>query len=91
MADGRPDGIRGRPAALAGPSGRGDHEDVHSLTRRIRREFEEMPGTCLTVPQACRLFGMPADVGTRILRHLVDEGVLRVMRDGRYRLRSSAA
>ena len=91
MADDRLDGLRFRQAALTASSGRGDGEDPLSLTHRIRNEFEEMPGTCLTFEQACRLFGMPADVGSSILRQLVDEGVLSVTRDGRYRLQFSAA
>lgn len=91
MADGRLDGIQFRPAVVAAPPVRGGLDEARSLNRRIRNEFEEMPGTCLTVLQACRLFGMTADVGTAVLRELVDEGVLRVTREGRYRLRSSAA
>jgi len=91
MADGRLDGIRFRPAALTPLAVRGSHDEARSLNLRIRSEFEEMPGTSLTVPQACRLFGMTADVGAGVLRTLVDDGVLRVTRDGRYLLRSSAA
>jgi hypothetical protein len=44
----------------------------------------------LTVAQATRLFGVSADVGLRILRKLVDDGVLRVTADGRYRLYTAA-
>ena len=50
-----------------------------------------MPGTCLTLAQAIRLFGIPSDVGLFVLRHLVDEGLLQVTVEERYRLRSSAA
>jgi hypothetical protein len=87
MADGRLlDGIRPRPVTAA-PR---ERIDDRTLSRRIRSEFQEMPGTCLTVAQATRLFGVSADVGLRILRKLVDDGVLRVTADGRYRLYTAA-
>jgi DNA-binding IclR family transcriptional regulator len=90
MADGRRlDGIRLRPAAVTVPL---ERRDDGTLSLRICSEFQEMPGgTCLTIAQASRLFGVPSDVGIRVLRRLVDEGVLRVTPDGRYRLRSTAA
>lgn len=78
-----------RPTALAAQPWQGDREDVGALTRRIRNEFAEMPGTCLTAQQACRLFGIPREVGTCILHQLVAEGVLHIVRDGRYQLRSA--
>jgi hypothetical protein len=83
----RLDGIRFH-AAMTVPL---ERRDDRSLSLRISSEFQEMPGTCLTVAQASRLFGVPSAVGSAILRRLVDEGVLRVTPDGRYRLRSTAA
>jgi hypothetical protein len=65
--------------------------DLDRLSHRIRSEFQEMPGTCLTLAQAIRLFGIPPDVGLCVLRQLVDEGLLQVTVEERYRLRSSAA
>jgi hypothetical protein len=89
MADGRRlEGIRLHAAAATLPL---ERKDDGTLSRRICGEFQEMPGTCLTIAQASRLFGVPSDVGIRVLRRLVDEGVLRVTPDGRYRLRSTAA
>jgi hypothetical protein len=89
MADGRRlEGIRLHAAAATLPL---ERKDDGTLSRRIGGEFQEMPGTCLTIAQASRLFGVPSDVGIRVLRRLVDEGVLRVTPDGRYRLRSTAA
>jgi len=85
----RLDSIRPRPIAAQSIERR-DHQDTSSLSRRIRCEFQEMPGTSLTAPQASRLFAVPSDVGTRILRQLVDEGFLRMTPDGRYRLAASA-
>ena len=54
------------------------------LVQRVRAEFTEMPGQCLTVRQASRLFGIPPDVCTRVLGALEREGVLRQTPDGRY-------
>jgi hypothetical protein len=46
MADGRRlDGIRLRPAAVTIPL---ERRDAGTLSLRIRSEFQEMPGTCLT-------------------------------------------
>ena len=62
-----------------------------ALVGRIRREFEEMPGLSLTLPQSSRLFGLPSDVCSRILTRLIDERRLRLTGDGRYSLRVAAA
>ena len=61
-----------------------------ALVRRIRREFEEMPGMSLTLVQATRLFGIPYEGCSRILLQLVDNGLLRLTPDGRYSLRPAA-
>jgi hypothetical protein len=61
-----------------------------ALIHRIWDEFDEMPGTSLTLPQASRLFGVPPDVCDRILS-LVKEGRLHRTQDGRFRLRSFVA
>jgi hypothetical protein len=57
-----------------------------ALERRIRGEFEEMPGLSLTLVQATKLFGIPLDVGSRIFRRLTEERRLRLRSDGRYML-----
>jgi hypothetical protein len=62
-----------------------------ALLHRIWDEFDEMPGTSLTLPQAARLFGVPIDVCDRILVSLVQDGRLRRTQDGRFRLRSFVA
>jgi hypothetical protein len=59
------------------------------LVRRIRGEFEEMPGLSLTSVQASKLFGIPPDVCAGILSHLIAEGMLRLHSDGRYARRST--
>jgi hypothetical protein len=60
------------------------------LSDRIRNEFLEMPGTCLTIAQAARLFGMSGEACTRIFGELVNAGRLRLSPDNRYRLHSAA-
>jgi hypothetical protein len=49
---------------------------------RIRREYDEMPGLCLTLRQAQRLFAMDASLCEPLLRSLVSSGYLRVTRLG---------
>src|SRR6266404_4934606 len=59
-----------------------------ALVHRIRHEFDEMPGTALTLPQATRLFGVAPEVCDRVLLGLVNDGQLRRTQDGRFRRRS---
>jgi hypothetical protein len=49
-----------------------------TLMRRIRSEFEEMPGMSLTLGQAAALFGVSREAGSRILLGLTEERVLRL-------------
>ncbi len=58
-----------------------------AFVRRVQGEFDEMPGSCLTVGQASRLFGLPQDVMARVFDQLVGNGILRLAPDGRYRSR----
>ncbi len=44
---------------------------------RVRGEFAEMPGLCLPVEQAARLFGLDRTETEVVLESLVDEGYLR--------------
>jgi hypothetical protein len=53
---------------------------------RIWDEFREMPGSRLTLAQACRLFGGDQQIVERALGDLVDTAVLR--RIGPYYLRA---
>ena len=81
------------PAALQSSSVRERREvgTRMALVHRVSGEFDEMPGTSLTLPQATRLFGLSAEVCDRVLVSLVKDGRLRQSNDGRFRLRSSAA
>ena len=58
------------------------------LVRRIRAEFEEMPGLSVTLQQASKLFGLAPDAAARILRGLIDEQVLHMRGDRSYILRA---
>ena len=86
----RLDAIQLRPAVASLPPDHGRPAHRDPLAARISGEFLEMPGTCLTVPQASRLFGVPSDACQGMLLQLVRDGVLSVTPDGRYRNRSAA-
>ena len=51
--------------------------DVELVTKRIRAEFEEMPGMTLTMRQASLLFGIEGDVCKTVFERLVTISYLR--------------
>ncbi len=51
--------------------------DIGELLHRIRCEYREMPGLCLTEAQAGRLWGLDNDTCTVVLTTLVEQRVLR--------------
>ncbi len=55
-----------------------------ALVRRIQGEFLEMPGLCLTQPQACRLWGLDGETCGTLLSRLVDVKFLMRTRDGAF-------
>jgi len=59
------------------------------LVTRVRMEFMEMPGLCLSERQARRLWNIEEATCARILAHLVEERFLTRSRDGAY-LRSGS-
>ena len=61
------------------------------LVRRIRGEFEEMPGLSLTSAQASKLFGISPDVCADILGNLCEAGMLSLNGDRRYSHRLAPA
>jgi hypothetical protein len=91
MATVIPDHLALRPAVAALPTERRHLVHRKQLSNRVRGEFEEMPGMCLTVAQASRLFHVQPDVCARLFSELIDDGVLILKIDGRYRLRADAA
>lgn len=56
----------------------------HPLIHRIRSEFREMPGLCLTPAQAARLWSLDADTTAMALEMLVAAGALARTADGRF-------
>ncbi len=55
-----------------------------ALLRRIRAEFREMPGLCLTVPQARRLWALQDSACEAVLARLLHDGFLRFTADGSF-------
>ena len=51
---------------------------------RVRAEFEEMPCLRVTLSEARRLFGLPDESTTWVLRHLANEGFLDMTERGEY-------
>lgn len=51
-------------------------EDDRVVHARIRAEYREMPGLCLTLSQAARLFDLDLVQCARVLDTLVKEGAL---------------
>jgi hypothetical protein len=61
--------------------------DAGWMTRtlwRIRAEYEDMPGLCLTSAQAQRLWGLDPDTCDTMLKTLVEVGYLRYSTGQRY-------
>lgn len=57
---------------------------TRDLLSRACGEFLEMPGLCLTVDQAQRLWALDRDTCSGLLSHLVRAGFLRQRHDGSY-------
>lgn len=58
--------------------------NVHRWLQLIRAEYLEIPGLCLTEPQARRLWGLDDLTADALLSALVNAGFLRRTRGGRY-------
>ena len=56
------------------------------LIERVRAEYREMPGLCLSLAQAARLLGLDRPLCSDIFHALVGEGFLRETSRGHYRL-----
>jgi len=53
-----------------------------AAVKRMRAEFNEMPGLCLTRAQAQRLLGLDRETCDAVIEKLVDIGFLRLGRFG---------
>src|SRR3954469_6081322 len=70
----------------------GQRRNLAALERmmaRLEGEFREMPGLHLTPAQASRLLSLEAGACTRVLRALVERGVLRTTATGHFVRRPS--
>jgi hypothetical protein len=56
--------------------------DTEALVTRIRSEFNESPGMCLTLRQGARLWGIPPEECAKLVERLVQEDFLRWTRNG---------
>ena len=56
----------------------------HDLLARIKGEYHEMPGMCVTPRQAQRLWGLDAATCEVVLSTLLDQGIVRKTRRGTY-------
>ena len=56
--------------------------DVELVAKRVRAEFEEMPGMTLTMPQASRLFGIEREICRGIVERLVTASYLKWTESG---------
>lgn len=57
---------------------------LHELLRRIESEYREMPGMCVTAPQAQRLWGLDSTTCAFVLMTLVERHILRRTPRGTY-------
>jgi hypothetical protein len=60
-----------------------------SLVQRVRGEYMEMPGLCLTLAQAQRLWGLEPHLCDALLQALVDDRFLGRTDDGMFVLRAT--
>jgi hypothetical protein len=56
--------------------------ELMSIVRKVRLEYEEMPGLVLTIPQAARLWRLDAHVAQNVMAVLVDADYLCLGRSG---------
>jgi hypothetical protein len=56
--------------------------DTEALMTRIKSEFNESPGMCLTLRQGARLWGIAPDECAKVVDRLVREDFLRWTQNG---------
>jgi predicted transcriptional regulator of viral defense system len=59
-------------------------EWILHLTQRVQAEYAEMPGLCVTMPQAERLLDIDRHTCALVFRALISRGFLRRTEEGRY-------
>jgi hypothetical protein len=73
-----------RTSNAAEPTPRANDPSLADWTRIIRAEYLELPGLCLTKPQAQRLWGLDPLVCDALIGALVDVRFLRRTHDDSY-------
>lgn len=56
----------------------------HDLARRVRAEYADMPGLCLTLPQAQRLWKVDRQTCEAVFSRLIAHGFLRMTPEGQF-------
>jgi hypothetical protein len=59
-------------------------QDRQRIAERVRAEYREMPGLCLSLAQAARLLGLDRPICGEVFRALVHDGFLRETSRGHY-------
>lgn len=59
-------------------------QDRQRVVERVRSEYREMPGLCLSLAQASRLLGLDRSHCSDVFRALVHDGFLRETSRGHY-------
>ena len=71
--------IAARPAPAHIPT---RAELIDELTCRVQAEYREMPGLCLTLRQAQRLWGVDTEIWASVFGALTARGILRKAANG---------
>jgi hypothetical protein len=66
------------------------HNPYRKLVQRLREEFEETPGLCLTVREASRFWALDEVTCGCVLTDLTAQGFLARGVDGRFRCSAAA-
>jgi hypothetical protein len=74
-----------RPTPLSVRTLRARRTPSVPIAERVKGEFAEMRGFSPTLEQAARLFNVPAEECSRVLRSLEQDGSIARGEDGRYR------
>jgi hypothetical protein len=54
-----------------------EDKELGKLLNQVRGEYREMPGLCVTLSQACRLWHLDQDTCITVLRSLIRDSFLR--------------
>jgi hypothetical protein len=57
---------------------------LHELLRRIEAEYREMPGLCVTAPQAERLWALDGTTCSFVLMTLIEQRIIKRTSNGTY-------